>query len=73
VAAVGKNRFSVSSDRRLAVQPRTNFHRAFKIHNKLYIGLSGRHRRSDAVGVQYHLICRLGHASLVSALLYEKR
>jgi hypothetical protein len=25
------------------------------------------------VGVQYHLIYRLGHASLVSALLYEKR
>ena len=41
---VGKNCFANSGDRRLGVQLRTvatDFRRVFKIHDKLYIGLSG--------------------------------
>jgi len=44
VAMVGKNCFAIASDRRLGVQLQTidtDFQRVFKIHDKLYIGLSG--------------------------------
>jgi hypothetical protein len=41
---VGKNCFAIASDRRLGVQLQTiatDFRRVFKVHDKLYIGLSG--------------------------------
>ncbi|KAI0492312.1 hypothetical protein KFK09_026583 [Dendrobium nobile] len=44
VAMVGKNCFAIASDRRLGVQLQTiatDFRRIYKIHDKLYIGLSG--------------------------------
>jgi 20S proteasome subunit beta 3 len=44
MAMVGKNCFAIASDRRLGVQLQTiatDFQRVFKIHDKLYIGLSG--------------------------------
>ena len=44
VAMVGKNCFAIASDWRLGVQLQTvatDFQRVFKIHDKLYIGLSG--------------------------------
>lgn len=44
VAMVGKNCFAIASDRRLGVQLQTvatDFQRIFKIHDKLFIGLSG--------------------------------
>ena len=44
MAMVGKNCFAIASDRRLGVQLQTiatDFQRVFKVHDKLYIGLSG--------------------------------
>jgi hypothetical protein len=44
IAMVGKNCFAIASDRRLGVNFQTiatDFQRIFKIHDKLYIGLSG--------------------------------
>ena len=41
---VGKNCFAIASDRRLGVQLQTvatDFQRIFKIHDKLFLGLSG--------------------------------
>lgn len=41
---VGKNCFAIASDRRLGVNLQTiatDFQRIYKIHEKLYIGLSG--------------------------------
>jgi 20S proteasome alpha/beta subunit len=41
---VGRSCFAIASDRRLGVQLQTigtDFQRVFKIHDKLYIGLSG--------------------------------
>jgi len=44
IAMVGKNCFAIASDRRLGVNFQTiatDFQRIFKIHDGLYIGLSG--------------------------------
>ena len=44
MAMVGKNCFAIASDRRLGVQLQTiatDFQRIFKIHDKLFLGLSG--------------------------------
>uniref|UniRef100_A0A7C8ZC71 Proteasome subunit beta n=1 Tax=Opuntia streptacantha TaxID=393608 RepID=A0A7C8ZC71_OPUST len=44
VAMVGKNCFAIASDRRLGVQLQTiatDFQRIYKIHDRLFIGLSG--------------------------------
>lgn len=44
VAMVGKNCFAIASDRRLGVQLQTiatDFQRISKIHDRLFIGLSG--------------------------------
>ncbi|KAG8075166.1 hypothetical protein GUJ93_ZPchr0006g45219 [Zizania palustris] len=88
VAMVGKNCFAIASDRRLGVQLQTiatDFKRVFKIHDKLYIGLSG--LATDAQTLYQRLVFRhklyqlreerdmkpQTFASLVSALLYEKR
>ncbi|TVU08286.1 hypothetical protein EJB05_41686, partial [Eragrostis curvula] len=88
VAMVGKNCFAIASDRRLGVQLQTvatDFQRVFKIHDKLYIGLSG--LATDAQTLYQRLVFRHKlyqlreerdmkpetFASLVSALLYEKR
>uniref|UniRef100_A0A0E0HU14 Proteasome subunit beta n=1 Tax=Oryza nivara TaxID=4536 RepID=A0A0E0HU14_ORYNI len=88
VAMVGKNCFAIASDRRLGVQLQTvatDFQRVFKIHDKLYIGLSG--LATDAQTLYQRLVFRhklyqlreerdmkpQTFASLVSALLYEKR
>ncbi|CAD6338914.1 unnamed protein product [Miscanthus lutarioriparius] len=85
---VGKNCFAIASDRRLGVQLQTiatDFQRVFKIHDKLYIGLSG--LATDAQTLYQRLVFRHKlyqlreerdmkpetFASLVSALLYEKR
>ncbi|KAG6498195.1 hypothetical protein ZIOFF_046107 [Zingiber officinale] len=88
VAMVGKNCFAIASDRRLGVNLQTiatDFQRIYKIHDKLYIGLSG--LATDAQTLYQRLVFRHKlyqlreerdmkpetFASLVSALLYEKR
>ncbi|XP_027330516.1 proteasome subunit beta type-3-A [Abrus precatorius] len=88
VAMVGKNCFAIASDRRLGVQLQTiatDFQRISKIHPKLFIGLSG--LATDAQTLYQRLVFRHKlyqlreerdmkpetFASLVSALLYEKR
>ncbi|KAE8792172.1 Proteasome subunit beta type-3 [Hordeum vulgare] len=85
---VGKNCFAIASDRRLGVQLQTvatDFQRVFKIHGKLYIGLSG--LASDAQTLYQRLVFKHKlyqlreerdmkpetFASLVSSMLYEKR
>ncbi|CAA3023502.1 proteasome subunit beta type-3-A [Olea europaea subsp. europaea] len=88
VAMVGKNCFAIASDRRLGVQLQTiatDFQKIYKIHEKLFIGLSG--LATDAQTLYQRLVFRHKlyelreerdmkpetFASLVSALLYEKR
>ncbi|KAK1317331.1 Proteasome subunit beta type-3 [Acorus calamus] len=88
VAMVGKNCFAIASDRRLGVQLQTvatDFQRIYKIHDKLYIGLAG--LATDAQTLHQRLVFRHNlyqlreernmkpetFASLVSAVLYEKR
>ncbi|XP_047268816.1 proteasome subunit beta type-3-A isoform X2 [Capsicum annuum] len=88
VAMVGKNCFAIASDRRLGVQLQTiatDFERIYRIHDKLFIGLSG--LATDSQTLYQRLVFRhkLYHlreerdmkpetfASLVSAILYEKR
>ncbi|CAA0809963.1 Proteasome subunit beta type-3-A [Striga hermonthica] len=88
VAMVGKNCFAIASDRRLGVQLQTistNFHKIYQIHDKLLLGLSG--LATDAQTLFQRLVFRHKlyqlreerdmkpetFASLVSALLYEKR
>ncbi|THU60495.1 hypothetical protein C4D60_Mb07t13360 [Musa balbisiana] len=85
---VRKTCFAIASDRRLGVNLQTiatDFERIFKIHDKLYIGLSG--LATDVHTLYQRLIFRhklyqlreerdmkpRTFASLVSALLYEKR
>ncbi|KAH9305398.1 hypothetical protein KI387_009802, partial [Taxus chinensis] len=80
--------FAIASDRRLGVQLQTiatDFQRIFKIHDKLYLGLSG--LATDAQTLYQRLVFRHKlyrlreernmqpetFANLVSALLYEKR
>ncbi|XP_058076136.1 proteasome subunit beta type-3 isoform X2 [Magnolia sinica] len=88
VAMVGKNCFAIASDRRLGVQLQTiatDFQRIHKIHDKLYIGLSG--LATDVQTLYQRLVFRHKlyqlreerdmkpetFASVVSAILYEKR
>ncbi|CAL5333224.1 unnamed protein product [Camellia sinensis] len=88
VAMVGKNCFAIASDRRLGVQLQTiatDFQRIYKIHDKLFIGLAGLATDSQTMYqrlVFRHKLYQLREerdmkpqtfASLVSALLYEKR
>ncbi|KAK9219773.1 hypothetical protein WN943_008419 [Citrus x changshan-huyou] len=88
VAMVGKNCFAIASDRRLGVQLQTiatDFQRISKIHDRLFIGLSGLATDSQTLYqrlVFRHKLYQLREerdmkpetfASLVSALLYEKR
>uniref|UniRef100_A0A6N2MHE6 Proteasome subunit beta n=1 Tax=Salix viminalis TaxID=40686 RepID=A0A6N2MHE6_SALVM len=88
VAMVGKNCFAIASDRRLGVNLQTvatDFQRIYKIHDKLFIGLSG--LATDAQTLYQRLVFRHKlyqlreerdmkpetFANLVSAVLYEKR
>ncbi|WZY77098.1 hypothetical protein YC2023_023482 [Brassica napus] len=88
VAMVGKNCFAIASDRRLGVQLQTiatDFKRISKIHDHLFIGLSG--LATDVQTLYQRLVFRHKlyqlreerdmkpetFASLVSAILYEKR
>lgn len=88
VAMVGKNCFAIAGDRRLGVQLQTiatDFQRIYKIHDRLFIGLSG--LGTDAQTLYQRLVFRHKlyqlreerdmkpetFASLVSAVLYEKR
>jgi len=88
IAMVGNNCFAIASDRRLGVNFQTiatDFQRIFKIHDNLYIGLSG--LATDVQTMQQrlnfrHKLYQLREernmrpetfASLVSAILYEKR
>ncbi|KAL4199648.1 hypothetical protein AMTRI_Chr03g145920 [Amborella trichopoda] len=88
VAMVGKNCFAIASDRRLGVQLQTiatDFQKIYKIHGRLFIGLAG--LATDAQTLYQRLIFRHKlyqlreerdmkpetFASLVSAILYEKR
>ncbi|KAI8551010.1 hypothetical protein RHMOL_Rhmol06G0151500 [Rhododendron molle] len=88
VAMVGKNCFAIASDRRLGVQLQTiatDFQKIYKIHDKLFIGLAG--LATDAQTLYQRLVFRhklyqlreerdmkpQTFASLVSAVLYEKR
>lgn len=85
---VGKDCFAIASDRRLGVNFQTiawDFQRIFKIHDTLYIGLSGlatdvqtMHQRLKFRHKLYQLREERNmrpetFASLVSAILYEKR
>ncbi|KAF2587836.1 hypothetical protein F2Q70_00040326 [Brassica cretica] len=88
VAMVGKNCFAIASDRRLGVQLQTiatDFQRISKIHDRVFIGLSG--LATDVQTLYQRLVFRHKlyqlreerdmkpetFASLVSAILYEKR
>ncbi|XP_042011983.1 proteasome subunit beta type-3-A isoform X2 [Salvia splendens] len=88
VAMVGKNCFAIASDRRLGVQLQTiatDFQKIYRIHHTLFIGLAG--LATDTQTLYQRLVFRhkLYHlreerdmkpetfASLVSAVLYEKR
>ncbi|KAG8491737.1 hypothetical protein CXB51_015136 [Gossypium anomalum] len=83
VAMVGKNCFAIASDRRLGVQLQTiatDFQRISKIHDRLFLGLSG--LATDAQTLYQRLVFRHKEerdmkpetfANLVSAILYEKR
>jgi len=88
VAMVGKNCFAIASDRRLGVQLQTiatDFQRISKVHDKLYVGLSGLATDVQTLHQRFafrHKLYQLREernmrpetfASLVSALLYEKR
>ncbi|KAG0585030.1 hypothetical protein M758_3G252700 [Ceratodon purpureus] len=88
IAMVGKDCFAIASDRRLGVNFQTiacDFQRIFKIHDTLYIGLSGlatdvqtMHQRLQFRHKLYQLREERNmrpetFASLVSAILYEKR
>ncbi|TYI29147.1 hypothetical protein ES332_A05G296300v1 [Gossypium tomentosum] len=85
---VGKNCFAIASDRRLGVQLQTiatDFQRISKIHDRVFLGLSG--LATDAQTLYQRLVFRHKlyqlreerdmkpetFANLVSALLYEKR
>ncbi|KAF7141238.1 hypothetical protein RHSIM_Rhsim06G0101000 [Rhododendron simsii] len=88
VAMVGKNCFAIASDRHLGVQLQTiatDFQKIYKIHDKLFIGLAG--LATDAQTLYQRLVFQhklyqlreerdmkpQTFASLVSAVLYEKR
>ncbi|TYI29146.1 hypothetical protein ES332_A05G296300v1 [Gossypium tomentosum] len=88
VSMVGKNCFAIASDRRLGVQLQTiatDFQRISKIHDRVFLGLSG--LATDAQTLYQRLVFRHKlyqlreerdmkpetFANLVSALLYEKR
>jgi 20S proteasome subunit beta 3 len=88
IAMVGKNCFAIASDRRLGVNFQTiatDFQRIFKIHDLLYIGLSGLATDVQTMQQRLHFRHKLYQlreernmrpetfASLVSAILYEKR
>uniref|UniRef100_A0A6N2LW78 Proteasome subunit beta n=1 Tax=Salix viminalis TaxID=40686 RepID=A0A6N2LW78_SALVM len=54
VAMVGKNCFAIASDRRLGVNLQTvatDFQRIFKIHDKLFVGLSGLGSDAQTLGL----------------------
>ncbi|KAL9264581.1 Proteasome subunit beta type-3-A-like protein, partial [Drosera capensis] len=88
VAMVGKNCFAIASDRRLGVQLQTiatDFQKIFQIHDRLFLGLSG--LGTDMQTLYQRLVFRHKlyqlreerdmkpetFASIVSAILYEKR
>ncbi|XP_050940917.1 proteasome subunit beta type-3-like [Cucumis melo] len=87
VAMVGKNCFAIASDRRLGVQLQTiatDFQKIYRIHDKLFLGLSGLGTDAQTLYqrlVYQHKLYQLREerdmkpetfASLVSARLYEK-
>lgn len=88
IAMVGKNCFAIASDRRLGVQLQTiatDFQKIYKVHDKLFLGLSG--LATDAQTLYQRLVFRHKlyqlreerdmkpetFANLVSSILYEKR
>uniref|UniRef100_A0A7N0UW62 Proteasome subunit beta n=2 Tax=Magnoliopsida TaxID=3398 RepID=A0A7N0UW62_KALFE len=88
VAMVGKNCFAIASDRRLGVQLQTvatDFQKIHRIHDRLFLGLAG--LATDCQTLYQRLVFRHKlyqlreerdmkpetFASLVSAILYEKR
>ncbi|XP_022954889.1 proteasome subunit beta type-3-A-like isoform X1 [Cucurbita moschata] len=88
VAMVGKNCFAIASDRRFGVQLQTiatDFQKIYRIHDKLFLGLSGLGTDAQTLYqrlVYQHKLYQLREerdmkpetfASLVSARLYEKR
>ncbi|KAH9602510.1 hypothetical protein KSS87_020969, partial [Heliosperma pusillum] len=88
VAMVGKNCFAIASDRRLGVQLQTvatDFQRIFQINDHLFIGLAGLATDVQTLYQRLHFRHKLYElreersmkpetfASLVSAILYEKR
>ncbi|KAH9610679.1 hypothetical protein KSS87_006441 [Heliosperma pusillum] len=88
VAMVGKNCFAIASDRRLGVQLQTvatDFQRIHQISDRLFIGLAGLATDSQTLSQRLNFRHKLYElreersmkpetfASLVSAILYEKR
>jgi 20S proteasome alpha/beta subunit len=73
VAMVGRNCFAIASDRRLGVQLQTigtDFQRVFKIHDKLYIGLSGLVSDAQTLWVS-RILFRLGRFVCLARLLIQ--
>jgi len=88
VAMTGKSCVAIASDMRYGIQQHTiadNFHKIFKMHDKLYIGLSGLATDMQTVHAQLEYRLKLyelredrvikptSFAGLVSSMLYEKR
>jgi len=88
IAMIGKNCFAIASDSRLGIQQQTlatDFQKIFKIHDRLYIGLSGLASDVQTLHERFvfrHKLYKLREerdmkpstfANLVSSMLYEKR
>jgi len=88
IAMTGKDCVAIASDSRFGIQAQTvgtNFPKIFKMHDKLYLGLSG--LASDVQTMHQKLVYRLNlyrlreereikpkvFGALVSSMLYEKR
>lgn len=72
VAMVGKNCFAIASDRRLGVNLQTvatDFQRIYKIHDKLFIGLSG--LGTDAQTLYISLMHRLFSIFLIFSTYFK--
>jgi len=88
IAMTGKNCVAIASDMRFGIQAQTmadNFHKVFRIHDKLYVGLTGLISDVQTVSQKLdfrHKLYALREervmkphvfAAMVKSLLYEKR
>jgi 20S proteasome subunit beta 3 len=88
VAMCGKNCVAIASDRRFGIRHQTvstNMQKIFKIHDKLYVGLTGLATDIQTVHEKLRFRCNMyklreerdikpsSFANMVSSLLYERR